>query len=172
MKKILIYIFLITVGVQSLSSQQCGFDEARNIFTKSDGNYNENIKKEVVKLLNKRLTSTSITNDQVITIPVVYNLIYPFNNFIGQGANIHGSVLQNKINELNQKFGGLLGGVNIKIRFCLAQKNIYGFKEIGIKRYYGNSIYQPFIRGSDQQVEDNLFKVDNEIKSFKSNGFF
>ncbi|WP_299833726.1 zinc-dependent metalloprotease [uncultured Tenacibaculum sp.] len=168
MKKIYtLILFIITINTYA---QQCGFDQYIGITDTQNNTVIDEINHQIVKIIDtKRRRQNTTREDKIITIPVVFNLVYPQYYQLGQGANVHGSVLHQQIRILNERYSGALGGADTKIRFCIAQKNALGFKQIGINRFNGNESYQPWRRRGN--IPKIFKQVDAEIKSNRSNNF-
>lgn len=152
-------------------SQECGSDNYYNALKSVDPNLDKKVIEKVKFILEKRKSRRVLNDDEIIHIPVVFNLVYPNHYQIGEGANIHGSILDSQLDYLNQYYSGLTGSPDTKIRFCLARQNIFGAESTGIKRYTtGQDVY-------DLPLDTNAFlAMDAQIKShfdptFPSNSF-
>ncbi|CAL2090735.1 conserved protein of unknown function precursor containing a T9SS type A C-terminal secretion signal [Tenacibaculum sp. 190524A02b] len=169
MKNNLFFIILLLFGYK-MFSQRCGTDQYLNALNSLDSSVKGSIRGEVNKIINKRKNLLQIDkSEETINIPVVFNLVYPAYYSLGQGANLHGSVIQNQIDILNTRYSGEGKGVDTKVRFCLAKQNIYGLKSTGIKRFFGESSYQPMVLSGN--VKKHFLEVDSSIKKHMDNGF-
>lgn len=168
MKKniIIIISFFITAFCYS---QQCLSDEyLKKVKTpqldKKITNVISSFKNNHSNTTNKGLAIQNIVSDEIIVIPVVFNVIHN-GEPIGTGRNISLSKINEQITIMNQAYGGEYGGVDTKIRFCLAKQNTVGQVSTGVNRFLGNSSYD-VLYGN----EINLI-VDKEIKTNISSGF-
>ncbi|WP_035094834.1 M43 family zinc metalloprotease [Aquimarina megaterium] len=159
---IITLILLITFSFSY--SQKCLSDEYLDQYKLVDKNIIENVKTVV-----KSFQAKSNSSDQTIIIPVIFNVIHSGES-IGNGKNLSRQKILEQINILNEAYAGAYGGVDTKIKFCLAEKDIYGNYTDGVNRYFGPSYFDT---GSD--VPCNPKKVslitDQKIKSYRKPGF-
>ncbi|BFM42979.1 hypothetical protein CFS9_16200 [Flavobacterium sp. CFS9] len=167
---IILFIFIYTF----CHSQECLSDQyLRKI--KSQNPLLENRIKKVIStftsnqksITNKQLNTQEamIASDEIIVIPVVFNIIHN-GEAIGTGRNIEQNKIDELITILNEAYSGKYGGIDTKIRFCLAKQNTVGQITTGVNRFLGNSTYDMY----DINTEFNLI-TDQKIKKNFSSGF-
>ncbi|MFH7011595.1 zinc-dependent metalloprotease [Flavobacterium sp. FlaQc-52] len=187
-KKITLIVFIFTGTF--CYAQECLSDHyLKRIKSKNSGLENR-IKKVIStfnsnekNLTNKQLSAQEIIGEEIVVVPIVFNVIHN-GEAIGTGRNIG----QNKIDELvtivNEAYSGKYGGVDTKIRFCLAKQNVLGQVTTGVNRFVGNASYDlydintGFSLNTDDQIKknisagfpNNLF-LNIWIADLKHNGF-
>ncbi len=153
-------------------SQICGFDKYLENSIKTNPEYERNLVEKVTRLT--RTKERGIRTDNIITIPVVFNLVYPANQSQGIGS-ITLSDLEREIEKLNKAFSGELGQhikVDTKIRFCLARNDVFGNDRLGVNRYNGYSSYQPYIDTGTREEQINHFEnLDARLKQNRNANF-
>lgn len=173
MKKLFFLFLLLTSSF--IFSQVCGNER----YIKNKRKLNPQYEKELIQKVSTMASSKSNKGlfDEIITIPVVFNLVYPYNQPRGVGANVSDSDIEKEIEKLNKAFSGEYGQhirVDTKIRFCLARNDIFGINRVGINRYSGEESYQPYISDlnySAQEVQDHFDAVDQNLKQNKDINF-
>lgn len=141
MKNKIILIIAFFFIKLSCYSQKCASQEYLEAYKKSNPQIEQKIK-DVIKSFkqsaqHRGVGDGQIPDDQIITIPVVFNVIH-YGEAEGTGRNISLGQINDQINILNQAYSGQLGGVDTKIQFCLAQKNIVGLTTTGVYRFLGS----------------------------------
>ncbi|MCK8524365.1 zinc-dependent metalloprotease [Aquimarina sp. D1M17] len=95
-------------------------------------------------------------DDRVITIPVVFNILHSGES-LGNGKNILDAKIIEQLEILNANYSNLYNkGVDMKLRFCLAQRDIFGDNKTGIFRY-------TTISGEFSQIDDAYIKGNRQI---------
>jgi|GEM_PF-1806044 len=174
-QKITLIIFLFITFF--CHSQKCLSDEFLNIQKNNNPQLNTKIKEVIASFKNKDVSETGkiastqeLMSDEIVVIPVVFNIIHS-GEPLGVGKNIPLSKIEEQISLLNQAYSGQYGGIDTKIRFCLAKQNTVGQVTTGVNRFIGNASYDMGIPTSF-----NLFCVPNsetdwQIKRNISSGF-
>jgi hypothetical protein len=117
----------------------------------------------------KKVSATQeIIGEEIIVIPVVFNVIHS-GEPLGIGKNISLNKIEEQINIMNEYYSGKYGGVDTRIRFCLAKQNTVGQATTGVNRFFGNSSYDPFFKFNSKIYKDP--EKDLEIKKHISSGF-
>ena len=145
MKHILLYLTLLFSGF--CLAQNCGSDKLLELQKQQDPTLENRIKKLILSGLSNPPTIPKGSNqannqslynpNQIITIPVVFNVIHN-GEYIGQGRNISDEKIQEQLDILNEDYSGSSGETDTKIRFCLAEKDVFGFETSGVNRYFSN----------------------------------
>lgn len=174
-QKITLIVFLFITFF--CHSQKCVSDEFLNIQKNNNPQLDAKIK-EVIKSFKKNDVSNTgktastqeLISEEIVVIPVVFNVIHS-GEPLGVGKNISLNKIEEQISLLNQAYSGQYGGVDTKIRFCLAKQNTIGQATTGVNRFIGNASYDMGIPTSF-----NLFCVPNtetdwQIKRNISSGF-
>ena len=169
MQKYICLIVLFLISFLSFS-QKCLTDNYFNEKKKLDSSIEERLQKTIVDFNKKNSSGKTQTqkiasSNQIITIPVVFNVIHN-GEAIGVGRNLSDEKIQEQIDILNQSYSGANGGVDTKIRFCLAKKDIWGTNTSGINRYYDFQInFEIMVTSTcnDPQPIFNL-SMDSQIK--------
>lgn len=84
----------------------------------------KNVKSNYKKLkTNKQLSTQEIPGEEIVIIPVVFNVIH--REAMGTGKNIGSNKIDELITILNEAYSGQYGGVDTKIRFCIMGQLLY-----------------------------------------------
>lgn len=177
MKKIILIVFSLLITVFGYS-QKCLSGEYINNKRLNEPLFNAKIIEVINNLKNseKKFSKPSSTQElpgeEIIVIPVVFNVIHT-GEPIGVGKNISLSKIEEQITILNEAYSGQYGGVDTKIRFCLAKQNSVGQTTTGVNRFFGNSSYEIGIMLNKcllSSVSDRPIK-NNIVSGFPSNLF-
>ncbi len=169
MKKITLSFFLFLI-ISMAQAQGCGVKNYLSALNSVDPGVESSIPTEIARIIKERKLKKGADNNEIITIPVVFNLVFPSHYTIDQGANVHTSVLQQQVNILNARFAGSISGVDTKIRFCIARKDINGNDNFGVKRYFGKASYQPD-KNNIINADEHFLNVDTDIKQHYDDSF-
>lgn len=168
-KKITIILFIF-INI-FCHSQECLSDQYLTKI-KSKNSLLENKIKNVISNFTKneknatnKLSTQEITGEEMVIIPIVFNVIHN-GEVIGTGRNVSSNKIDELITILNQAYSGQYGGVDTKIRFCLAKQNTVGQVTTGINRFFGNASYEMY----DINAGFSL-NTDTQIKKNISSGF-
>ncbi|MDR6760635.1 hypothetical protein J2Y38_000833 [Flavobacterium sp. 2755] len=174
MKKnvIIIISFLITIFC---SAQNCLTDEYYKGNKTIDPQLDKKVKEIISSFKNNETNETqkpsgtqALIGDEIIVIPVVFNVIHS-GEPLGTGKNISLNKIEEQINILNDAYSGKYGGVDTRIRFCLAKQNTVGQATTGVNRFFGKTSYDVGIRNGNNC--EFTFEVDRQIKRNISSGF-
>ncbi|TPG44665.1 zinc-dependent metalloprotease [Flavobacterium pectinovorum] len=168
---IIIFLFISTLCYP----QQCLTDEYFQKSKNKDPQLEKKIKNVISSFKNnetnvtKKLSATNeIIGEEIIVIPVVFNVIHS-GEPVGTGKNLSINKIEEQINILNEFYSGKYGGVDTRIRFCLAKQNTVGQATTGVNRFFGNASYDIGIEVKGECIFN--FEVDKELKKNVSAGF-
>ncbi len=137
MKKIVVFITVL-FSIHFVYGQ-CGFDSLSNYLNAEDENYNIGVD-ELNQLIYDIVSTDSefrqrVNSDDTYMIPVVVHVLHKDNEPIGVGSNISDDMIFNAIQRLNDDFSNVNGsGIDINMKFCLAQRDPDGNSTNGINR--------------------------------------
>lgn len=160
---IILNILLLLTGKSIAQEMRCGTMENLEMLKNSDSNYEDRLN-NIEQLVRQRLlTDSSWRTNGVITIPVVFHILYNVNNVL---ENISLARINAQMAILNQSFSASNPDIifvpapfapfigNVGIQFCLAVRDPQGNATDGIIR---------------KQTGTTFFTTNNNIK-FDSNG--
>jgi hypothetical protein len=167
MKKITI-VFFIFINTFCYS-QECLSD----LYLQKIKNKNPLLEKKIKTIISgferkgtSKIASTlEVPGEEIVVIPVVFNIIHSGES-VGTGKNISTEKIDELMTILNHAYSGQFGGIDTKIKFCLAKQNSIGQATTGVNRFFGNSAYDLY----DINDEFSL-AVDKQIKSNIAPGF-
>lgn len=144
-KNFTIIIFLFITGF--CYSQRCLSEDFLNQSKINNPKLDKKIKDIIFSfknneqnITNKTSLSQVLIGDEIIVIPVVFNVIHS-GEALGTGKNISLIKIEQQINIMNEAYSGKYGGIDTRIRFCLAKQNTVGQITTGVNRFIGNSSY-------------------------------
>lgn len=165
---ILLFVFINTFCY----SQECLSDHyltkiknKNSLLENKIKNVISNFTKNEKTTTNKSLSTQEIVGEEIVVIPVVFNIIHN-GEPIGTGRNVGSDKIDELITILNQSYSGQYGGIDTRIRFCLAKQNSIGQVTTGVNRFFGNASYDMY----DINNGFNL-NTDTQIKQNISSGF-
>ena len=165
----IVFLFISTLCYP----QQCLTDEYFQKRKKKDPQLENRIKNVISSFKNnetnvtKKLSATNeIIGEEIVVVPVVFNIVHS-GEPLGTGKNISMSKIEEQITIMNEAYSGKYGGVDTRIRFCLAKQNIVGQASTGVNRFFGKASYDV----AYPYCELSNFPDDAELKRMTSPGF-
>ena len=155
----LILFLVFYVNSNSQNKIDCSTDEYNSSLNQDPLRVNQiNQRKQVFEDWKITTKSSSVNNDKIIVIPVVFHIVHNGES-IGSKQNPSQSKINEQLQVLNDIFANQNNkGVDTKIQFCLAKRNSQGLATSGIIRYRG--VKDGFLVGSDR-LDFNLDDSDD-----------
>lgn len=156
-----ILCFLIFFSISLVSNAQehnirCRFDEYRSSKLLQNPGLDSQIKNLEQNLISK---TAKFDPNKIIIIPVVVNIVHN-GELIGEGRNISDSKVDEQIEILNEYFSNKNNkGVDTKIRFCLAERDVFNKPKKGINRY--STTFESF---TPFNAQGGINPADGDIK--------
>lgn len=151
MKRFLTAIVAVAAMNFAFAQQQpCGFDAVHQQTLKSDPDYARNVEineATIQRIIQERQKKGTKADPGVVTIPIVFHVIHK-GEAVGTGTNISDAQIQSAIDGMNIQYrnkkadGSVFdaAGTDLKMEFCLAQKDPNGLPTTGINRINGSSV--------------------------------
>jgi hypothetical protein len=163
-------VFLFTLNVLGVYAQRphkrCSFDEYRTSVLTANPGLQNTLDLTESSYLASKTSSSGLDPNRVVTIPVVVHILHQ-GELVGIDRNVEDERVHEQIRILNDFYSNKNTlGVDAKIRFCLAERDVFGNSTTGIYRY--KTLFNSYIPFDSQ---GNLTAHDYEIKKNTTGAF-
>tara|TARA_R110002020_G_scaffold1998_1_gene9092 strand:- start:466 stop:3276 length:2811 start_codon:yes stop_codon:yes gene_type:complete len=163
-------VFLFTLNVLGVYAQiphkRCSFDEYRTSVLTANPGLQNTLDLTESSYLTSKTSSSGLDPNRVVTIPVVVHILHK-GELVGIDRNVEDERVHEQIRMLNEFYSNNNTlGVDAKIRFCLAERDVFGNSTTGIYRY--KTLFNSYIPFDSQ---GNLTAHDYEIKKNTTGAF-